>query len=97
MKRFTILIIIVSFILASCNNNATNKKDTLNVEIPLKTTSIAPYETDVPVKIGALESLFKMSKDGKVKPLLVKSFKQKSDDTLTLKLKMTFISKMVIN
>lgn len=79
MKRFTILIIIVSFILASCSNNATNKKDTLNVEIPLKTTSIAPYETDVPVKIGALESLFKMSKDGKVKPLLVKSFKQKSD------------------
>lgn len=87
MKRFTILIIIVSFILASCNNNTTNKKDTLNVEIPLKTTSIAPYETDVPVKIGALESLFKMSKDGKVKPLLVKSFKQKSDDTLTLKIK----------
>lgn len=47
-------------------------KDTLNVEIPLKTKSIAPYETDIPVKTGALESLFKMSKNGKVKPLLVK-------------------------
>ncbi|MFF5914591.1 nickel ABC transporter substrate-binding protein [Staphylococcus pasteuri] len=87
VKRFTFLIIIVSFILASCSNNNASKKDTLNVEIPLKTTSIAPYETDVPVKVGALESLFKMSKDGKVKPLLVKSYKQKSNDTLTLTLK----------
>lgn len=34
-------------------------KDTLNVEIPLKTKSIAPYETDIPVKTGALESLLK--------------------------------------
>ena len=34
-----------------------------------------------------MESLFKMSKDGTVKPLLVKSTHQKSDNTLELTLK----------
>ncbi|MBX5319486.1 ABC transporter substrate-binding protein [Staphylococcus caprae] len=87
MKKFIILIVMVSFILASCGNHSKTDKDTLNIDIPLKTKSIAPYETDIPVKVGALESLFKMSKDGKVKPLLVKSYKQKSDSTLELTLK----------
>lgn len=87
MKKFITLIVMISFILASCGGNSNNDKNTLNVEIPLKTKSIAPYETDIPVRVGALESLFKMSKDGKVKPLLVKSYHQKSDDTLELTLK----------
>ena len=46
-----------------------------------------PYETDIPVKTGALESLFKMSKNGKVKPLLVKNYHQVSDNQLELTLK----------
>lgn len=87
MKKILILTILVSFILASCGGKSNSDKNTLNVEIPLKTKSIAPYETDIPVKVGALESLFKMSKDGKVKPLLVKSTHQKSDNTLELTLK----------
>lgn len=87
MKKILILTVLVSFILASCGGNSNSEKDTLNVEIPLKTKSIAPYETDIPVRVGALESLFKMSKDGKVKPLLVKSTHQKSDNTLELTLK----------
>ena len=87
MKKILILNILVSFILASCGGKSNSDKNTLNVEIPLKTKSIAPYETDIPVKVGALESLFKMSKDGKVKPLLVKSTHQKSDNTLELTLK----------
>ena len=86
MKKILILTILVSFILASCGKSNSDK-NTLNVEIPLKTKSIAPYETDIPVKVGALESLFKMSKDGTVKPLLVKSTHQKSDNTLELTLK----------
>lgn len=87
MKKILILTILVSFILASCGGKSNSDKNTLNVEIPLKTKSIAPYETDIPVKVGALESLFKMSKDGTVKPLLVKSTHQKSDNTLELTLK----------
>ncbi len=39
----------------------------LNASLPLKTKSIAPYETDVPVKIGAAESLFKTNDQGKWK------------------------------
>ena len=61
-EKFIILIVMVSFILASCGNHSKTDKDTLNIDIPLKTKSIAPYETDIPVKVGALESLFKMSK-----------------------------------
>ena len=34
--------------------------------VTVKTKSIAPYETDVPVKIGAAESLFKTNDQGKI-------------------------------
>ena len=43
MKKFIILIVMVSFILASCGNHSKTDKDTLNIDIPLKTKSIAPY------------------------------------------------------
>lgn len=87
MKKLITLIVMISFVLASCGGTSSTDKDTLNVEIPLKTKSIAPYETDIPVKTGALESLFKMSKNGKVKPLLVKNYHQVSDNQLELTLK----------
>lgn len=59
----------------------------LDIEMPLKTTSIAPYETDVPVRAGALESLFKVSKEGEVQPWLAKDFKQVSSEKLELTVK----------
>ena len=68
-------------------SNSESKGKTLDVELPLKTTSIAPYETDVPVKIGAAESLFKATSDGKVQKLLVKSYDQTSPTQLDLTLK----------
>ena len=62
MKKLITLIVMISFVLASCGAPQSTDKDTLNVEIPLKTKSIAPYETDIPVKTGALESLLKCRK-----------------------------------
>ncbi|RQN31013.1 ABC transporter substrate-binding protein, partial [Paraburkholderia tropica] len=50
MKKLITLIVMISFVLASCGGTSSTDKDTLNVEIPLKTKSIAPYETDIPVK-----------------------------------------------
>lgn len=44
--------------------------------VTVKTKSIAPYETDVPVKIGAAESLFKTNDQGKIEKALVKSYHQ---------------------
>ena len=77
-----------TIILASCSGSGSQSKGkTLDIELPLKTTSIAPYETDVPVKIGAAESLFKATSDGKVKKLLVKSYEQTSPTQLDLKIK----------
>lgn len=57
-----------SLLLASCGTESGDRnvdKKVLDIEMPLKTTSIAPYETDVPVRAGALESLFKVSKEEK--------------------------------
>ena len=61
-------------------------KDTLNVEIPLKTKSIAPYETDIPVKTGALESLLKCRRMVS-KTFISQNYHQVSDNQLELTLK----------
>ncbi|WP_436854338.1 nickel ABC transporter substrate-binding protein [Staphylococcus caeli] len=88
MKRLVVFIAILALVLAGCSGAGTNSKGkTLNVELPLKTTSIAPYDTDVPVKIGAAESLFKSGADGNVQKLLVKAYKQKSPTQLDITLK----------
>ena len=55
--------------------------------VTVKTKSIAPYETDVPVKIGAAESLFKTNDQGKIEKALVKSYHQPNDTTLDIELK----------
>lgn len=52
-------------VLSGCGSMHSSGKD-LNISLPLKTKSIAPYETDVPVKIGAAESLFKTNDQGKI-------------------------------
>ena len=78
MKKFIAVLASTAVILAGCGGSGSQSKGkTLDVELPLKTTSIAPYETDVPVKIGAAESLFKATADGEVQKLLVKSYKHK--------------------
>lgn len=76
-------------ILTGCSNSGGNhnQANKLNIELPLKTNTLAPYDTDVPVSIGAAETLFKTSSDGKIQPYLVKSYEQPSDDTLKLTLK----------
>jgi len=88
MKRLIAFIVVLALILAGCSGAGNKANDkTLNVELPLKTTSIAPYDTDVPVKIGAAESLFKAGADGKIQKLLVKAYKQKSPTQLDITLK----------
>ncbi|PTI67880.1 nickel ABC transporter substrate-binding protein [Staphylococcus shinii] len=88
MKRIVSLLAISAVVLAGCSGSGNESKGkTLDVELPLKTTSIAPYETDVPVKIGAAEALFKADADGKVEKLLVDSYDQKSPTQLDIKLK----------
>ncbi len=88
MKKFIAVLASTAVILAGCGGSGSQSKGkTLDVELPLKTTSIAPYETDVPVKIGAAESLFKATADGEVQKLLVKSYKQISSTQLDLTLK----------
>ena len=78
MKKLTTLLVTAVVVLAGCSGSSQgNNKDTLNVELPLKTTSLAPYDTDTPVKVGALETLFKSTPDGKIEKVLVKSYKQR--------------------
>ncbi|MBI5974443.1 nickel ABC transporter substrate-binding protein [Staphylococcus canis] len=72
-----------SALLASCGTQS-SQDNVLDVELPLKTTSIAPYETDVPVQAGAMESLFKVNSNGKVEPLLAESYKQVSPQKLEM-------------
>ncbi len=74
-------------VLSGCGSMHSSGKD-LNISLPLKTKSIAPYETDVPVKIGAAESLFlKQMYQGKNRKALVKSYHQPNDTTLDIELK----------
>ncbi|HDE6619556.1 TPA: ABC transporter substrate-binding protein [Staphylococcus aureus] len=73
-------------VLSGCGSMHSSGKD-LNISLPLKTKSIAPYETDVPVKIGAAESLFKTNDQGKIEKVLVKSYHQPNDKTLDIELK----------
>lgn len=88
MKKMVALLATTAIVLAGCSGSGNESKGkTLNVELPLKTTSIAPYETDVPVKIGSAESLFKAGANGKVQKLLVDTYNQKSPTQLDLKLK----------
>ncbi|QDX00021.1 ABC transporter substrate-binding protein [Staphylococcus chromogenes] len=74
-------------LLAGCSMHSKAEDDILDVELPLKTTNIAPYETDDTVKMGATETLFKVSNDGKVTPHLVKDYQQVTPQTLKLTLK----------
>lgn len=76
-----------ALLLAGCGGGSQSSDKDLSISLPLKTKSIAPYETDVPVKIGAAESLFKTNKDGKIEKLLVKSYSQPDSKTLKLTLK----------
>lgn len=88
MKKIVALFATTAIILAGCSGaGSQSKEETLNIELPLKTTSIAPYESDVAVQIGAAESLFKANAEGKVQKLLVESYNQKSPTQLDLKLK----------
>lgn len=89
MKRLLTSLAAGAVILAGCSNSggSSSADDQLKVELPLKTTTLAPYDTDVPVTIGAAETLFKTTTKGEIKPHLVKSYDQPSDDTLTFTLK----------
>ncbi|MGW7796597.1 nickel ABC transporter substrate-binding protein [Staphylococcus xylosus] len=88
VKKIVSLLAISAVVLAGCSGSGNESKGkTLDVELPLKTTSIAPYETDVPVKIGAAEALFKAGADGKVEKVLVDSYEQKTPTQLDIKLK----------
>ncbi len=70
----------------------------LNISLPLKTKVIARNdETDVPVKIGAAESLFKTNDQGKIEKALVKSYHQPNDTTLDIELKIILNFKTVKN
>ncbi|EHJ08507.1 nickel ABC transporter substrate-binding protein [Staphylococcus simiae] len=84
--RFATVLAASTLALTACGSSHSSDKD-LNVSLPLKTKSIAPYETDVPVKIGAAESLFKTDKNGDIKKVLVKSYKQPNPNTLDIELK----------
>lgn len=87
-KVFGLFILLISFILAGCSSSNSNaNQKVLHIELPLKTTSIAPYETDVPVQVGAAESLFKVTSDGKVEKLLVEDYNQPSPERLDITLK----------
>ena len=66
MKKVIAMVASCTLLLAGCGSaSQKDQAQTLNVEIPLKTTSIAPYDTDVPVKIGAVEALLKLSPTAK--------------------------------
>lgn len=83
MKR--ILLAMTILFLAGCGFTETSDVDgkVLDVELPLKPASIAPYESFIPYQMGATETLF-IVEDGKLEPNLVEDYKQVSEDTLEL-------------
>ena len=87
LKHSFLMACLCPVLLAGCNMHSKAEDDILDVELPLKTTNIAPYETDATVKMGATETLFKVSNDGKVTPHLVKDYQQVTPQTLKLTLK----------
>lgn len=90
MKKLFSSLAVGALLLSGCSNgggHSASNTGQLNVELPLKTTTLAPYDTDVPVTVGAAETLFKTSAKGEIQPLLVKSYEQPTDDTLKLTLK----------
>src|SRR5699024_1667340 len=88
MKKIVALFATTAIILAGCSGaGSQSKEETLNIELPLKTTSIAPYESELAVQNGATEFLFKANAEGKVHKLIVESYNQKSPKKINLKLK----------
>lgn len=86
-QRSVALFTTASLLLASCGTSSHSNEKILDNELPLKTTSIAPFETDVPVRVGAAETLFKVSKNGEIQPWLAQSYHYNSSDQLEIKLK----------
>ncbi len=86
-QRSVALFTTASLLLASCGTSSHSNEKILDIELPLKTTSIAPFETDVPVRVGAAETLFKVSKNGEIQPWLAQSYHYNSSDQLEIKLK----------
>lgn len=89
MNRKTSFLIacLCPLMIAGCSVQSKTEDDILKVELPLKTTDIAPYQSDTSVKMGATETLFKVANDGKVTPHLVKQYQQVTPQTLKLTLK----------
>ena len=88
MKKLATLVAVATIVLAGCSGSGQqDQSKTLNVELPLKTKTLAPYDTDVPVKMGAAESLFKVNKKGNVEKLLVEKYNQPSAKELNLTIK----------
>lgn len=54
LKHALAVVATSSVVLASCGTQSSSNDKVLDIELPLKTTSIAPYETDVPVEAGAM-------------------------------------------
>lgn len=87
LKHALAVVATSSVVLASCGTQSSSNDKVLDIELPLKTTSIAPYETDVPVEAGAMESLFKVTDKGNVEPFLVKSYEQVTPQQLDMTIK----------
>ena len=85
MKR---LLIVLCLVLSGCGftKDVDSQGKTLSVELPLKESSLAPYESYVPVQLGITETLFKVEA-GKLKGQLVKDYEQKDSKTLSITLK----------
>lgn len=87
-KIFAMLALLTVIALAGCSeSNSDSDQKILQIELPLKTTSIAPYDTEAPVQAGAAESLFKMNSDGEIEKLLVEDYNQSSPNLLEITLK----------
>ncbi|MCG3402330.1 ABC transporter substrate-binding protein [Staphylococcus massiliensis] len=87
MRKFIFSVLIISMILVGCGVQNAPPSNTLRMSIPLKSSSIAPYDTDTAVQVGAVETLFKTTDDGEVRPWLVEDVKQVSSRKLQMKVK----------